>query len=405
MNIEGKRSGEGFVTHRERLVSALSRAQAPKVEVIGVTVGRKGLLNYLRLLGGSNIVKIVPSNGDASGVRVAENGLKVVCGSNTSYLEDGAWLTEKIRLGDTCQIRVSPQNGVKPNLGGIELAEALSRVIPFAVGKKDERPVLQCIRFAQKEGKLTLASADGFRLAEATLDFEDGEGEALINAQDLKGIIPALKRAKRVKVGFEDTGLDRKALVIDTEAIRYRWEGEMGTYPDYLKAIPTEFVAEARFDTREMLRAVASLGALFLDRDAPIILSIKDGVMRLYVKDEKGEAQIEALATGEAKIAVNARYLAQALKALGGMAELKVKSPSAPMVFSVDGYRHVLMPMFVGVGKKEEEGKSEREAEAPTEATEGKVPTEPAEAVAEGKVETEHKPKRKQKEKEPVGVA
>ena len=390
-------------------MSALSRAQAPKVEVIDITVGRKGLLNYLRLLGGSNIIKVIPSNGSASGAQAAEKGLRVVCGSNTGYLGDGAWLTEKIRLGDTCQIRVSPSNGVKPNLGGIELAEALSRVIPFAAGKKDERPVLGCIRFAQKEGKLTLTSADGYRLAEATLDFEDGEGEALVNAQELRGLIPALKRAKRVKVSFEDTSLDRKALVIDTEAIRYRWTGEVGTYPDYLKVIPTEFVAEARFDTREMLRAGASLGALFLDRDAPITVSIRDGMMRLYVKDEKGEAQIEALASGEAETAVNARYLAQALKALGGMAELKVKDPSAPMLFSVDGYRLLFMPVFVGIGKKNGEGKPEGEAEASTEATEGEAPTEPAEAVAEEgaqtEVETEDKPKRKQKAKEPVAVA
>ena len=78
LNIEGKRSGEGFVAHRERLVQALSRAQAPKVEVIDIELGRTGLLNYIRLLGGSNIVKIVPSNGDASGVRVADKKLKVV---------------------------------------------------------------------------------------------------------------------------------------------------------------------------------------------------------------------------------------------------------------------------------------------------------------------------------------
>jgi len=107
LNIEGRRSGSGFIAHRERLVQALSRAQAPKVEVIDITVGRKGFANYIRLLGGSNIIKIVPSNGDASGERVADKRLKVVCGSNTGYLGDEAWLTEKIKLEMPCQIRVS----------------------------------------------------------------------------------------------------------------------------------------------------------------------------------------------------------------------------------------------------------------------------------------------------------
>ena len=192
LNIEGKRSGEGFVCHRERLVSALSRAQAPKVEVINLTLGRKGFLNYLRALGGSNVVKITP-HGSASEAQATEKGLRVVCGSNTSYLTDGAWVTDKMAMSDTCEVRVSPNGSVIPNLGALELAEALSRVIPFAAGKKDERSVLKCIRFAQSDGKLTLTSADGYRLAEITLDFEDGEGEALIPADELKGLVSALK--------------------------------------------------------------------------------------------------------------------------------------------------------------------------------------------------------------------
>ncbi|GAF92645.1 unnamed protein product, partial [marine sediment metagenome] len=54
-------------------------------------------------------------------------------------------------------------------------------VIPFAAKEKD-RPVLACVRFAQREGKLTLTTSDGFRLAELSLDFEDGDGEAQISA-------------------------------------------------------------------------------------------------------------------------------------------------------------------------------------------------------------------------------
>jgi len=46
-----------------------------------------------------------------------------------------------------------------------------------------------------KKGKLTLVSADGFRLAVTNLDYDDGEGQGLINRDDLKGIINALKRA------------------------------------------------------------------------------------------------------------------------------------------------------------------------------------------------------------------
>ncbi len=230
-----------------------------------------------------------------------------------------------------------------------------------------------------------MTSADGFRLAEVSLDFEDGEGEALIPAKELRGLTTALRKAKRVNLSFEDGGesLDSKHLVIDTELIRYKWGSVSGTYPDYEKVIPTEFVAEARFDARDMLRASASLGALFLDRDTAIIITIKDGMMTLSVKDDKGEARIEA--EGEAVTAVNGAYLRQALKALAGMAELKVKDPQSPMLFLVDGYRIVVMPVAIGIAQKPAEAKTE--------------------AVAEGEAEAEDKPKRKRKAKEPVPVA
>ena len=88
LNIEGKRSGDGFVAHKATLVNALSRALADRIVLTDLTIGRKGLLGYLKALGSSNIVKVTPS-GNASGVRVTDKKLKVVCGANTSYLPTG----------------------------------------------------------------------------------------------------------------------------------------------------------------------------------------------------------------------------------------------------------------------------------------------------------------------------
>ena len=65
---------------------------------------------------------------------------------------------------------------------------------------------LQCVNFIAREGKLTLASADGFRLAVTSLDYDDGEGQALVNGDELKGMPNALKRAKRAMVSFEPSG-------------------------------------------------------------------------------------------------------------------------------------------------------------------------------------------------------
>ena len=186
----------------------------------------------------------------------------MVCGANTSYLEDMAWVGDKTPL-TLCDVRVSPRNTVSPNLGAIELAEALSRVLPFTA-TEDNRPVLQCVLFKAKDGKLTLVSADGFRLAVESLDYDGGEGEVLIHRDELRGVINALKQARRVRVGSEQSGdsLDGMSLIVDTELIRYKWRGSEGQFPDYEKLIPDTFNTLISLDTNEALKAVGSLKAL-----------------------------------------------------------------------------------------------------------------------------------------------
>ena len=184
LNIGGKRSGDGFVAHKATLVNALGRALAERVMLSDFTVGRKGFLGYLKALSGSNIVKIVPGNGADSVSHGNGKRLRVVCGANTSYLDDLAWVGDKTPM-TLCEVRVSSKRIVQPNIGGLELAEALARVLPFTA-TEDTRPVLQCVNFVAGEGKLTLASADGFRLAVVKLDF-NGEGQALITRDELGG--------------------------------------------------------------------------------------------------------------------------------------------------------------------------------------------------------------------------
>ena len=388
LNIEGKRSGEGFVAHKAMLVNALSRAIADRVVLIGITLGRKGLLGYLKALGGSNIVKVIPSNGSASGLQATGKRLKVICGANTSYLDDSDWIGEKTPL-TLCDIRVSRSNSVKPNVGALELADALARVLPFTA-TDDARPVLQGVNFIAKDGKLTIVSADGFRLAIMSLDYDDGEGQALISRVDLAGVVNALKRARRARVSFEPSGenLDGMSLVIDTELIRYKWASVNGDYPDWQKLIPTEFHCQAHFDTIEAIKAVNSLKTLSdKPTDYPIDLTIGDGKVVMANPDDKGQAELQADTDGEVKVRIDGRYLGQALRACGGMVELKVTTPQSPLLFSSNGYQLVVMPMMTS---EAQEAKAQAEPVTDTEpVTEPKAK---AKAKGKGKGKTEPEP-------------
>jgi len=389
----GKRSGDnGFVAHKATLVNALGRALAERVMVSDFTIGRKGFLGYLKALAGSNIVRIVPANCDASVSQVNGKRLRVVCGSNTSYLEDLAWVGDKTPM-TLCEVRISPNRTVKPNIGGLEPAEALNRVIPFTA-KEDNRPVLQCVLFKAGEGKLTLASADGFRLAVVKLDC-DIEGQALIHRDELRGIANALRKAQRVALSFEQSGdsLDGTSLIIDTEAIRYRWRGADGQFPDYEKLIPAEANVTAHLDTVEAGKAIASLKALADSKSYPIDLHLNGGIV-MTIPDDKGEVTMPAdIEGGEVRVRIDGSYLTEALRACGGMVDFKVTDGKSPVLFAVDGYQLVVMPMLTSESQKPEV----------TEATEPEAEKTEAVAEAEAVVKAE-KPKRSRK-KEPVAVA
>jgi DNA polymerase III sliding clamp (beta) subunit (PCNA family) len=256
------------------------------------------------------------------------------------------------------------------------------------------------------------------------LDFDGDEGQVLIHRDELRGVISALRRAYRVRVGFEKSGesLDGMSLVLDTEAIRYKWRGADGNFPEYEKLIPADFTTFVSFDTNEAIRAVSSLKVLSDSKAYPIDLTIGNGKLTMSCPDEKGLADIPADTQGEGKIRLDGSYLADALRACGGMVELKLVNSSSPMLFTSPDYELVVMPMFAGESQKpKDEAQTAEpvkvEASQPTE-PEATAEVEPAETVAEeaekanAVAEAEaiakaQKPKHKAKRKarEPVAVA
>ena len=406
LNIVGKRSGEGFVAHKATMVNALSRCLAERLLLMDFTIGRKGLLGYIKALNGSNIVKIVPStNGSASEVRASDKRLRVVCGAYTSCLDDMAWIGDRTPL-TLAEVRISPDNKVKPNIGSLELAEAISRTLPFTA-TDEKRHVLQCVMFEAGEGKLKLVSSDGYRLAMVTLDYDEGiEAKVLINRDELKGIASALRKAKRVNLSFEKAGetLESMALIIDTEVTRYKFVSADGQFPDYEKVIPTEFSCQVQLDTVEAIKAVYALKATSENpKDYQLDLTIGDGQMVMANPDEKGQTIVKADSDSEASIRLDGRYFADVLRAFGGMVDFSLSKPYSPTLFSNDGFQVVLMPVMSN--RANEQQRADKEAKEAEATAEGE-PTSEVEAEVTASTEAETKPKRsRSRKREKVAVA
>jgi len=203
-----------------------------------------------------------------------------------------------------------------------------------------------------------------------------------------------LKRAKRVRVSFEgEDVMKASSLILDTEAIRYKWMSVSGNYPDYEKLIPNEFNTVAHFDTIEAIKAISSLKVLADSKAYPLDLTIGDGKIVLANPDDKGQADIPADTDGQGYVRIDGKYLADVLKACGGMVDFSLTNALSPMLFSANGYKVVVMPMVTDKAQKEAKAEAEAKQAEPEPVTEPEVVT-----------EAEAKPKRSRK-REKVAVA
>jgi DNA polymerase III sliding clamp (beta) subunit (PCNA family) len=212
----------------------------------------------------------------------------------------------------------------------------------------------------------------------------------------------AMDRATRT----EEKIARREKRAINPENIEKLAQKYLARMPDYEKLIPAEGKTSVHFDTLEAIKAVSSLKVLADSKAYPIDLTTNDGMVILSSPDDKGQAVIPADIDGEVnRVRIDGKYLADALRACDGMVDLKLTDGKSPVLFQVDGYQLVTMPMLTNAEKPKTEPKAETAPAEETKPTELED-TEATEAVAEAEAITKaEKPKRKRsKAKEPVAV-
>ena len=250
--------------------------------------------------------------------------------------------------GDT--IRLEPE----------ALREAIEHVV-FAAATDDTRPVLTGVQCRIEEDRLTLAAADGFRLAVYHLNIAEGY------AEPIEIIVPAraLQELARLLADQQDPlqmslNSARSQVLFRLSDVELTSQLIQGAFPNYNQLIPSEYQTRSVLDQELFLREVRTAAVFARDGSGIIRLVIApqdDAAGRLTISaraeeqgDHTGEmdAQVEG---GEAKIAFNSRYLQDVLQVLdAGRVALETTGPSNPGVLrpvAREGYIHVIMPMFV----------------------------------------------------------
>ncbi len=249
-----------------------------------------------------------------------------------------------------------PTVKIEPGL----LKEMINQVV-FAAATDDSRPVLAGVLVKFDNGSLTMAAADGFRLAVK-------EHEVNVDAEGMSVIVPA--KALDALAKLMGDASEPIEITITPNRSQILFHGENvdiisrlvdGNFPNYAQIIPKQSETRTVIDTQEFLRATKRAFIFARDSSNVIRLQLEPGndltpgrVLITATAAEVGSGADELQATiegGGGQIAFNAKYLQDVLSVVNtGQVALETQAANSPGVIKPVGngsYTHVIMPMHM----------------------------------------------------------
>jgi DNA polymerase-3 subunit beta len=241
------------------------------------------------------------------------------------------------------------------------LRQAINQVV-FAAATEESRPVLTGVCTQFEGSTLTLAAADGFRLAVFKMPIKDKV------SQKIEVIIPARTLAELNRLMGDQEEAVSITLNPNKSQVLFRLKSTelvsqlvQGTFPNYSQLIPKSYNTRVLVNVAEFLRATKTASIFARDGSGIVRLVVTPGSEtnpgRLAISarsEEIGDdvGEIDATVEGaDAKIAFNGKYLTDVLSVLReSQVALETTNPSSPGLIrpvGTENYTHVVMPMFV----------------------------------------------------------
>ena len=255
----------------------------------------------------------------------------------------------------------SIDDGISTKVEVEDLRQGINQVV-FAAAIEESRPVLTGVDAEFEGGALTLAAADGFRLAVYKLPITEPVSEKT------EVIIPSrtLAELNRLAADQEEAvditiNPNKSQALFRLKNIELVSQLVQGTFPNYAQLIPQSHNTRMTVSAAEFLRATKTASIFARDGSGIVRVVITPGgkatpgkVTVAARSEEIGDdvGEIDAVVEGEeAKIAFNGKYLTDVLGVLQeAQVVLEITNPSSPGVIrpvGADNYTHVIMPMFV----------------------------------------------------------
>ncbi|MBN1370291.1 MAG: DNA polymerase III subunit beta [Dehalococcoidaceae bacterium] len=259
-------------------------------------------------------------------------------------------------------------DGISTTVEALELKRGI-RKVAFAAAVDDSRPVLTGVNAEFDDQTLTLAAADGFRLAVYKMPL------ATRVSQKITAIIPSRTLFELQKLSADQEGPitivlnpSRSQIIFRLKDIELVSQLIQGTFPQYSQLIPQSYGTRVVANVKQLSQANKTASIFARDGSGIVRLvvtpgesEVTPGKMTVSARaEELGEdtGDIDVTVQGdESKIAFNTRYLKEVLEAISEaqsdaekQVALEITNPSSPGVFKPideDNYLHVIMPMFV----------------------------------------------------------
>lgn len=235
----------------------------------------------------------------------------------------------------------------------------VARRVIYATASDQTRPILTGVYIVQRERRLRMAAADGFRLATASVVISnDAEFEATIPASS--AIMLSAFQSDDVVFSTPITSItETMQILFSNDSLEVLSQLIMGKFPDVDQVIPTTYDTQGRVKREELLHA-ARLMCVFA-REARNALKLDVGPEQFVVTSEVSEAGdghsvVDAEFAGKpVQLAVNADYLIDALAALDcEFVVLRFINSKCPLVIRPDRDEDcvaVIMPMNLQEGQ------------------------------------------------------
>ncbi len=222
----------------------------------------------------------------------------------------------------------------------------------FAVPQKDPRRVLLGAYMDIKDKLLKCVATDGKKLGFIQVELERCEGGTTASAIVPQKILSELQKSLRDEGTLRVT-FGQRQVAFDLHNVLYVSNKIEGTYPNYEMVIPKDFVHQITLNKEVFIQGIRRAAIISEEKNNSILVKFRPNeafisAMTFDIGSFEGSVPLSYDGSGF-DIAFNYKYLLDVLRVVDTKeAIMKVKSPSAPVIFNeADGQNalYLVMPI------------------------------------------------------------